>query len=300
MDLRWALAPFCAAGLGALMVAAVSWGRGDVRASPPRGQLAWFGLLAGCFALVALRYGKGPLMWVSPTVFAQGLGAGLLVAAAGLAVMGSRSRVRADALRAEAPRSLDEGVEALRQGQAPRWGVYRGRLAASDQVTSPGGVVCAFYEAELRGVKPDGGKGSLLSVERAYAPVLQMRGERTQAALSFSPSLLLAPLRVRPCRVGTPAEVAPGLEAPVEGAPPEEALSYERVGKLGEECLVVGELRPGPVAGVYELRGRQGGPAMVLLGNSGEGMGARLARRAWTLFALAGGLTVAAAWVFAG
>ncbi|MFY0577367.1 hypothetical protein ACN28S_26335 [Cystobacter fuscus] len=151
--------------------------------------------------------------------------------------------------------------------------MYRGRLAASDQVTSPSGVVCAFYEAELRGVTPGGGKGSLLSVERASAPVVRMRGEKTEAALSFSPGLVLAPLRVRPCLVGRPAEVAPGLDAPVEGAPPEEALSYERVGKLGEECLVVGELRPGPVAGGYELRGRQGGPAMVILGEAAEGTG---------------------------
>ncbi|WP_043432736.1 hypothetical protein [Cystobacter fuscus] len=300
MDLRWALAPFCAAGLGALMVAAVSWSRGDVRASLPRAPLAWLGLLAGCFALLSLRYGAGPLMWVSPTVFRQALGVGLLMVAAGLAVVGSRIRVRADALRAEAPRSLDEGVEALRRGETPGWGVYRGRLAASDQVTSPSGVVCAFYEAELRGVTPGGGKGSLLSVERASAPVVCMRGEKAEAALSFSPSLVLAPLRVRPCLVGRPAEVAPGLDAPVEGAPPEEALSYERVGKLGEECLVVGELRPGPVAGGYELRGRQGGPAMVILGEAAEGTGTHLARRAWKLFAAAGGLTVAAAWVLAG
>lgn len=238
-------------------------------------------------------------MCVSPTVLGQVLGAGLLVGAAALAVVGSRIRMRADALRAGAPQGIDEAVAALRQGQSPRWGVYRGRLASSDQVTSPGGVVGAFYEAEVRGVKADGSKGSLLSLERAYAPVLQMRGEKTQAALSFSPGLLLAPLQVRSCLVGTPAEVAPGLGAPVEGSPPEEALSYERVGKIGEECLAVGELRPGPVAGGYELRGRQGGPAMVVLGGSAEELGQKLVGRAWRFFAVAGGLTVAAAWALA-
>lgn len=299
MDLRWAFAPLYAAGLGALVIAAFSVGRKDARAFMPQWPLAWFGLLAVLFAIVALRYRAGPFMWLSPGALGDGAGVALLVAAAGLAVAGSRIRVRGEALRAEAPRSIDEGVAALRQGQSPRWGVYRGRLASSDQVTSPGGVVCAFYEAELREVMADGSKGPLLSVERAYAPLLQVRGEKAEAAVSFSPKLLLAPMRIRRCQMGKPlAETGTGV--PAEGQAVEEALSYERVGKLGEECLVVGELRPGPVPGVYELRGRQGGPAMVILGNEGEGTGTVLTRRAWRLFAAAGGLTVAAAWVLAG
>lgn len=299
MDLRWAFAPLYAAGLGALVIAAFSFGRKDARACMPQWPLAWFGLLAVLFAIVALRYRAGPFMWLAPGALGDGVGVGLLVAAAGLAVAGSRVRVRGEALRAEAPRSIDEGVAELRQGRAPRWGVYRGRLASSDQVTSPGGVVCAFYEAELRGVMADGSKGPLLSVERAYAPLLLVRGEKAEAAVSFSPELLLAPVRIRRCQMGKPlAETGTGV--PAEGQAVEEALSYERVGKLGEECLVVGELKPGPVPGVYELRGRQGGPAMVILGKEGEGTGTVLTRRAWRLFAAAGGLTVAAAWVLAG
>ncbi|ATB34023.1 hypothetical protein [Melittangium boletus] len=298
MDWRLAFAPLYAAGLGALVLAAFTFGRREARSFTPRGPLAWFALLAVLYSLVALRYGTGPFTWVSLGALGHGMGAGLLVGAAGLAAAGSRVRVRADALKAEAPRGIDEGVAALRQGQVPHWGVYRGRLAASDSVTSPGGVVCAFYEAEVRARRADGGKGSLLSVERAYAPLLQVKGEKAEAALSFSPRLLLAPQRTRPCLLGLPAE-AGAANVPAEGLPPEEALSYERVGKLGEECLVVGELRPGPVPGVYELRGRQGGPAMVILGNQGETTGSVLTRRAWRLFAAAGGLTVAAAWVFA-
>lgn len=297
MDWRLACAPLYAAGLGALVLAAFTFGRRDARGFTPRGPLAWFALLVVMFAFVALRYGTGPFTWVSLGALGQGMGAGLLVGAAGLAAVGSRVRVRADALKSEAPWSLDEGVAALRRGEPPHWGVYRGRLAASDSVTSPGGVVCAFYEAEVRGVRPEGGKGALLSVERAYAPVLQVKGEHLEAALSFSPRLLLAPQQTRPCLLGLPAEAG---NVPVDGVPPEEALSYERVGKLGEECLVVGELRPGPVPGGYELRGRQGGPAMVILGNQGERTGCQLTRRAWRLFAAAGGLTVAAAWMFAG
>ena len=149
------------------------------------------------------------------------------------------------------------------------------------------------------GVRADGTRGPLLSVERAYAPLLQVRGQNVEAALSFSPRLLLAPQQTRPCLLGSmPAEVGPS-NVPVEGLPPEEAVSHERVGKLGEECLVVGELRQGPIPGVYELRGRQGGPALVILGNSGESTGTQLSRRAWRLFAAAGGLTIAAAWMFA-
>ena len=300
MDLRLALAPLYAAGLGALVVAAFTFGRKDARAFTPQWPLAWFGLLAGVFALVALRYRTGPLTWVSPGTFGDGVGFALLIAAAGLAVAGSRVRVRADTLRAEAPRSIDEGVAELRAGRSPGWGVYRGRLASSDQVTSPGGVVCAFYEAELRGVMPDGSKGPLLSVDRGYAPLLQVRGERAEAAVSFTPKLLLAPVSIRRCQLAMPRVGSGPEELPAEGVKAEEALSYERVGKLGEECLVVGELRKGPVPGVYELRGKQGGPAMVILGNAGEGTGTVLTRRAWRLFAAAGGLTVAAAWVLAG
>ncbi|QRK06758.1 hypothetical protein JQX13_42935 [Archangium violaceum] len=299
MDLRWAFAPLYAAGLGALVIAAFSFGRKDARTFMPQWPLAWFGLLTVLFAIVALRYRAGPFTWLSPGAMGDGVGFALLVAAAGLAVAGSRVRVRADALRAQAPRSIDEGVAALRQGRSPGWGVYRGRLASSDQVTSPGGVVCAFYEAELRGVMPDGSKGPLLSMERGYAPVLQVRGEHAEAAVSFSPKLLLAPMHIRRCHMGKPlAETGTGV--PAQGSVVEEALSYERVGKLGEECLVVGELKKGPVPGVYELRGKQGGPAMVILGNAGEGTGTVLARRAWRMFAVAGGLTVAAAWVLAG
>ena len=299
MDWGLAFAPLYAAGLGALVLAAFTFGRRDAREFTPRWPLAWFGLLAVLFAFVALRYGMGPLTWVSLGAVGHGMGAGLLVGAAGLATVGSRVRVRADTLKAEAPRGIDEGVAALRQGEAPHWGVYKGRLAASDQVTSPGGVVCAFYEAEVRGVRADGTRGPLLSVERAYAPLLQVRGQNVEAALSFSPRLLLAPQQTRPCLLGSmPAEVGPS-NVPVEGLPPEEAVSHERVGKLGEECLVVGELRQGPIPGVYELRGRQGGPALVILGNSGESTGTQLSRRAWRLFAAAGGLTIAAAWMFA-
>ncbi len=291
--MRWVLAPLYATGLSALVVAAFAFGRRDARAFMPRWPMVWFGLLAVLFALVALRHGMGPLTWVTPGALGRGAGIGLLVVAAGLAVVGSRIRLSADTLLGEAPRSLDEGVEALRAGCSPGWGVYRGRLASSDTLLSPGGVVCAFYEAELRVALPDGRKGSLLSVERAYAPVLWVRGTRVRAAVSFSPKRMLTPQRISRSGLG----VVPG--APKKDRPEEGVLSYERVGRLGEECLVVGELRNGPAPGVYELRGRKGGPAMVILGEARAETGRALAHRAWKLFAAAGGLTVASACVLA-
>jgi hypothetical protein len=298
MDFGWVLTPMYAAGVGVVVVAAFSFGRKDARAYVPRWPLAWFGLLALACAGVALLNGMTVPTWpawVPTQSLGRAAGVSFLVAALGLTSLGSRAWGRADALRAENPLSLDEAVEALRLGLASGWGTYRGRLAASQQVTSPGGVVCAFYEAELRGVSEDGSKGPLLSVERGYAPRVTLCGARVEVGVEFSPKLLLAPVRVRRCGQ------RPGASCVLltEARPEEAALSYERVGKPGEECLVVGELCE-DAEGTYVLRGREGGPAMVVLGNVGAGTGAVLARRAWSLFTAAGALTVAAAWVFAG
>ena len=298
MDFGWGLTPMYAAGVGVVVMAAFSFGRKDARVQVPRWPLAWFGLLAVACAAVALLHGvtmpAGP-SWVPTQSLGRVAGVSFLVAALGLASLGSKAWGRAEVLRAENPRGLDEAVAALRSGQAPGWGVYRGRLAASQQVTSPGGVVCAFYEAELRAVSTDGSKGPLLSVERGYAPRVTLCGARVEVGVEFSPKVLLAPVRVRRCgqRPEAPCVLL------TEERPDEAALSYERVGKLGEECLVVGELCE-DAEGTYVLRGREGGPAMVVLGNAGPGTGAVLARRAWSLFTAAGALTVAAAWVFAG
>src|SRR6185369_12274150 len=125
---------------------------------------------------------------VSLDVAGRSAGFVLLGLAAGLALLGSKARLRADALRGLAPRTIDEAVAELRAGREPGWGVYQGRLGASEPVTSPGGVVCAFYDAELRSSGEQGRKGPLLSQERAYAMLITVRGERAEAAVSFAPS----------------------------------------------------------------------------------------------------------------
>ncbi|RKH32565.1 hypothetical protein D7V93_44105, partial [Corallococcus llansteffanensis] len=145
---------------------------------------------------------------------------------------GARVRLRAEALLGTAPLPLDEAVAALRAGRSPGFGVYRGRLETQETLMSPGGVPCAFYDAAVHAVGVHGRKGPLLSRERAYSPVLMLRGERTRASVGFAPSGLLAPVEVRRC-VAVPALTKAELLGP-----PTEALSWERVGTPGEVCWV--------------------------------------------------------------
>jgi hypothetical protein len=307
MDLgRILLAPLYATCLAALVVAAFTFGRRDSAARPFRLPLVWFGVLVVGAFCVALQFRGGPGELLSMESASKAAGAALLVVAAGLAVRGSRTRFRADLLRASVPRSLDEAVAALRAGHAPGWGVYRGSLDAAEALSSPGGVPCAFFEAEVREVAEDGRKGPLLSRERAYASELVLRGERVGASVRFAPSSLMAPVEVRRCRAlpgAVPAswyEDAPETEAAPQAAATEpEALSWERVGTPGETCFVVGELRRGPREGSYVLCGRDGGPALMVLGPEAPMTGGTLARRAWTHFAAAGALSMAAALVLA-
>ncbi|NVJ14784.1 hypothetical protein [Myxococcus sp. AM010] len=299
---RMALAPVYAACLLGLLVAAFAYGRKDAAPRPYRVPLLWFGLLAGA-SLVVLRHVQGTGAVLASETAVKALGSVLLVLAAGLALRGAWARTRAKVLRGSAPVPLEEAVAALRAGASPGWGVYHGVLDAESTLTSPGGVPCAFFDAEVREVAADGQRGALLSRERAYAPVLALRGQRVSASVSFSPASLMAPVEVRRCKAlpGTvPASwyqtAHPGAaNAPPTGAAEPEALSWERVGAVGEACLVVGELRRGPVEGSYVLGGREGGPALVVLGPQAPATRETLARRAWRHFAAAGVLSMAAA-----
>ncbi|WAM22943.1 hypothetical protein OZ403_20415 [Myxococcus sp. NMCA1] len=321
---RMALAPVYAACLLGLLVAAFAYGRKDVASRPYRVPLLWFGLLAGV-ALVVLRHVQGTGAVLASETAVKAMGSVLLVLAAGLALRGAWARTRANVLRGSAPVPLDEAVAALRAGASPGWGVYHGVLDAESTLTSPGGVPCVFFDAEVREVAADGRRGPLLSRERAYAPVLALRGQRARASVSFSPASLMAPVEVRRCKAlpGTvpaswyqtehpvtararesAASLSPapgGMNVPSTDAPSPrpaiepEALSWERVGAVGESCLVVGELRRGPVEGSYALVGREGGPAMLVLGPQAPATSETLARRAWRHFAAAGVLSMAAA-----
>lgn len=284
---RVLLLPLCGLGLALLLWATFALGRTPTGARP-HWMLAGFGALALGLVLFVPWMRGTPLVPVSPDVLVKALGGLLLVLAAGLSARGARVRLRADALRGAAPMPLDEAVEALRAGRPPGFGVYRGRLEAVETLTSPGGVPCAFYDAAVHAVGAQGRRGALLARERAYAPVLLLKGERTRAAVGFAPSALLAPVEVRRCAVPS------GLtQAELLGAPGQ-ALSWERVGVPGEACLVVGELQRGSRDGTYALRGRGGRPALVVLGEEAPGTGGVLSRRAWRHFAAAGALSLAA------
>lgn len=289
------LGPLFAAALIGLVGVAFAFGRKDARQFMPRLPMLWFGFL-GAISLALVTDVMPAALRVSTDVAGRGVGLGLLGVAAGLALLGSKARLRADTLKGSAPRTIDEAISELRAGREPGWGVYQGRLGASDPVTSPGGVVCAFYDAELRSPGDEGRKGSLISQEKGYSLLITVRGEHAEAAVSFSPSTMLAPVRMLRCQTD-PRRVEPEAGELVQGKPVEEVLSYERVGKLGEACLVVGELQRGPAPGSYVLRGKQGGPAMLVLGTEGAGTGQQLARRAWGFFSAAGAISVAAAFV---
>ena len=288
-----AVAPAFAAGIGALGMAAWWLGRRQAAAPPGAGLRLGFPLFAlGCLC-VASSLALAPVSLAA--LLLPLASAALLGLAALLAVRGARLRSRADALRASAPQDVDEAVAALRRGAASQPGVFRGRLGARGAVTSPAGLVCAFYESELRADAPEG-KGTLLTQERAQAPLVCLRGERHEVALSFSPSSLLAPVAPRRCSAS--ASMASGDPRVLAGAEPvEQATSHERVGRIGEPCLVVGTLEQSAVPGRHVLKGLQGGPALLVLGTDGEAAGAQLARRAWAHLASAAALTIPAAFL---
>ncbi|MCP3103633.1 hypothetical protein LZ198_32590 [Myxococcus sp. K15C18031901] len=304
---RMVLAPLYAAFLAALVVVAFTYGRRGAAVRVPRVPFVWFGLLALGALLVVARIGDGRV-WVSSAILERSLGAALLVLAALAAVRGTRVRSGAELLRASAPRRLDDAVAALRSGQGSGWGVYQGTLDAENALVSPGGVHCAFYEAEVREVAADGRKGPLLSRERAFPPELALRGLHSRATVRFSPVSLMASVLPRRCReLPTLARVSLREEASVlgsarAGGPAERmdaaeprALSWECVGAAGDSCFVVGELTRGAAAGSFLLRGRGGGPALLVLGAEAEATRGTLARRAWRHFTVAATLSILAA-----
>src|SRR5205823_5865657 len=167
-------------------------------------------------------------------------------------------------------------------------------IGSKGQVTSPGGIVGAFYEAELRALPPGGGKGSLLSKEQGASHSTYLRGDRHELLFDISHADLEGPLAMRRCRALSPFEFAsdPALSGPV---PSIEAVSYERVGKLGEGCFIVGRVRKHPGRGV-ELIGAPMVPPLLLLNAEPVALARRFAKRAGIAFACAVALCAASAY----
>jgi hypothetical protein len=211
-------------------------------------------------------------------------GAGRLVGA--LALMGAgmfaseatRMRRQGELLVASIPKPLDEALADVRRSRGAVTGVFHGRLGTEDDVTSPGGVVCAFYEAEIRRPARRGGRGPLLSIERGFSQTLWLRGEAGEARVAFSPRNAIG-------------------RREIHSSP--RAVCFEKIGRKGEPCLVAGELRPGPVPGSFEIRGAGGGPATVILGEQRVSPAKRVLNLSWATWAVAAGLCAAAAMLLA-
>jgi len=303
MAWRILLGPLWMAVLVGVWVAAVAYGRREAWSRWPLWPFALGGLVVFVAALAGARVGLGG--WVSSAVGAKALGVATLVGAALLAFLAARDRARSSLLLAQAPLTLDEAIGRVRAGRPPPLGVFTGRIGASEPVASPGGIVCALYDAEVREVASGAGvgaggrrRGPLLSVERAASSIIFLRGDRCRAKVAFAEGALWAEAQARRCRVDRRFSLAEGAVLAGE-AMPMEAVSHERVARLGEPCAVVGRLSRGMAEGTYVLKGPSGGPALLVLGGEVSRPAKRLLARAWGLFAASAGLCVLGAWLLA-
>jgi hypothetical protein len=191
--------------------------------------------------------------------------------------------------------TVDEAIHLPAWERDGRWLLLDGRLGSRGEVTSPGGVVCAFYEAELRRVGERGAPGRLVARERAVSVPLELRGLRTSVRLRFSPTRAAAPVAIRRVLVGI--EEGPD-EVPAEGDPPTvELLSWESVGKLGARALALGKLERERDGG-WRLVGIAGGAAPVVLPTEQESAAAAWRSEAWRWSGVAAPLAVLAALCF--
>jgi hypothetical protein len=245
------------------------------------------GLLLGAVVVAALAAG---------TAVGGFLRLGLGVAAAfGSAAAGwtaGQLWKHAELLRFARPCTVDEAIHLPRWERDGRWLVLDGRLGSTGEVTSPGGVVCAFYEAELRTVGAHGVPGRLLTRERAASSPLELHGALTSVRVRFSSSRAAAPVCIRrvlvPLEHGTAEVAAEGRSEPVE------VLSWESVGKLGARALALGKLERDRT-GAWRLVGIGGGAAPVVLPTEQESASEAWRAEAWRWSGVAVPLAVLAA-----
>lgn len=283
--------PFLALGLSALCVGAITLLRRETLSRLRRGPVLLAAMSGLFLAAMAARALGDTSQWVSLHSVAKACGLLLLVIGAALAVMANRARVRAEALVSAPPLTVDEALEQARSNEG-RTGpvVVRGRIHASDPLISPGGVACAFYDAEIRAVCDDGSRGTLLRRERAQVQLLWLSGVRGQLAVPLGLLGVYGGKEIRRCSSSSPAS---------KESESEEALSHERVGRLGEDCLIVGRIRRGPAAGTYLLEGVDGGAAVLCVGCDRAAPVKRLVRGAAVRFACAAAASASAAFLLA-
>lgn len=201
----------------------------------------------------------------------------------------------AELLRFAHPCTVDEAIHLPAWERDGRWLVLDGQLGATGEVTSPGGVVCAFYQAELRLIGERGEPGRLVARERAASLPLELRGHQESVRIRFSPSRAATPVSIR--RVLVPLEPDRGEVTAQGEAGSVEALSWESVGKLGARVLALGKLERDR-AGGWHLVGLAGGAAPVVLPTEQESAAAAWRSEAWRWSGVAVPLAVLAALSF--
>ena len=201
----------------------------------------------------------------------------------------------AELLRDAHPCTVDEAIHLPAWERDGRWLLLDGRLGSTGEVTSPGGIVCAFYEAELRLVGHGGEPGRLVSRERAVSLPLELRGLRKQVRLRFSATRAAAPVCIRRVLVPVEHEVD---EVPAGGDQPTvEVLSWESVGKLGARALALGKLERERDGG-WRLVGIASGAAPVVLPTEQDSAAEAWRSEAWRWSGVAAPLAVLAALCF--
>jgi hypothetical protein len=201
----------------------------------------------------------------------------------------------AELLRFANPCTVDEAIHLPAWERDGRWLVLDGRLGATGEVTSPGGVVCAFYQAELRMVGERGEPGHLVAREHAASLPLELKGHQESVRIRFSPNRAAAPVSIR--RVLVPLE-RDREKVPAQGEPGAvEVLSWESVGKLGARALALGKLEQDP-AGGWRLVGLAGGAAPIVLPTEQESAAAAWRGEAWRWSGVAVPLALLAALCF--
>jgi hypothetical protein len=201
----------------------------------------------------------------------------------------------AELLRFARPVTVDDAVGLPPSERAGRWLLVDGRLGAVGEVTSPGGVVCAFYDAELRLIEARGRPGRLVARERGASLPLELRGIRRSIRVRFSAARAAAPMVIRRVLV----EVDPQAgEIPADGERERvEVLSWESVGKLGTRALALGKLEADPRGG-WRLVGTLGGAAPVVLPSEQGSAAAAWRSEAWRWSGVAVPLALLAALCF--
>jgi hypothetical protein len=292
MDFQDACAAVLAAAAAGLLPVAVAWTWADARPATvltrPWVALASVALASVALAWVARRRAGLAIPKPAADAMLRFAGIAILAGAASLTARATRLRRRGEALASSVASAIDGAVDELQRGAGPLVGVFSGRIGADGEVTSPAGVSCAFYDATVRQARAANARRGILSLARDARRLVWIRGEKAHAAVAFSTRQLHAPEEVRRCTWG--GRLALAAQRASAGEPLAiDAVSHERVGRIGESCFVFGRLERGDAPGSYVIRGVSGGAATLLVGVSHAALGRAWMIRSW---AHAGGAAI--------